>query len=256
MSHSAPGRAGQRLGVTALLCLTAGMLGCPPEPMSEDAGPPMSVDGPGVCENADPSVLIGQMGVTVCSADGCAFGGADCEVDADCFWPMEDNGTMPGWFRPQGGVGTRYTVRVSGIADDDDAFESLRTLMVLSRSGTACVPDDCPGDSCPCDDASNETCLTTPEGSECAQVLADQLNRTFPTECRGDDAVHVEEIPIKFGVGFVLQSLDGAEFTIESHATYGGELYRAGPLNLTLDVGDFIYPASFDPLGGQGGGEG
>lgn len=214
----------------------------------EDAGTE-PVDEPGTCTDGEPAVHIGYMGVSSCTDTGCAFGEEACERDEQCFYPMPTVATMPGWIRPQGGIGTRYTVKVSGVADDDDKFESVRTLMVLDRSGVSCEPASCPGPDCPCDNGTNETCLTTPEGSECAQVLADQLNRTFPTECRGDNAVHVEEIPIKFGVGFQLNSLDGRVFDLETHVTYDGVLYRAGPNEVTLDVGDFIYPASFDPLG-------
>lgn len=233
------------------LCLSAGLASlaaCSSTGTVEDAGPEPS----GTCSEGEPAVVAGVMGVTQCTDEGCAFGGAPCEEDGDCFTPLEDGDILPAWDRPQGGIGTRYNVRLDGVPDDDDRIEFIRTVIVLSRAGTSCDPAGCPGAGCPCDDGADETCLSTAAGDECAVVLVDQLNRTFPTECRGDNHVHVEEIPIRFGIGFSLAEVDGAPVELILTAGFDQQTYEAPIRHVTLQVGDFIYPASFDPLGGRG----
>lgn len=214
-------------------------------PSSGDGGP----EPPrGHCEAGEPEVVIGNMGVTACNDGRCAFGGASCESDGDCFSPLESGDTLPAWVRPQGGIGTRFNVRVDGIVDDDEQIETLRVLVVLRRTEVSCDVAACLGSSCACDRDAGERCLDEGGAARCAEVLVDKTYRNFPTECRGDDAVHVEEIPIQFEIGWDLPEVDGRTAEVEVHFGVGGEVYPSARVEARLEVGDFINPASFDPL--------
>lgn len=226
----------------ALLPLVGALLSCTGTEPSEDAGPE------GICEAGEPEVIIGTMGVTNCVSGKCEFGGASCETDGDCFAPLEDGGTLPAWVRPQGGIGTRFNLRVDGVVDDDEHIESMRIMIVLERTGVSCDVAACAGTQCPCDLDAGESCLEEGGVAQCAAVLVDQTYFTFPTECRGDDAVHVEEIPIQFRIGWELGQVDGRLADVEVHVSVDGEVVASPRVQARLEVGDFIYPASFDPL--------
>lgn len=237
------------LGLPALVLLAS--VGCTGMPGEPDAGPEPDTD-PGTCEAGDPVVVTaGQMGVTRCEESGCAFGGASCSVDGDCFVAVPDAYSMPAWVRPQGGIGTRYNVRIDGVATGA-TFETLRTLLIKERTGVTCTLADCPGAGCPCDDTANETCVELPEGTQCAAVLVDQTNRVFPAECRADGAIHVEEVPVQFLIGWQLEQVDNQVFDLEVHMEIDGQLHQSEPRAVEMTVGDFIYPVSFDPCAGDG----
>lgn len=228
-----------------LVCLPSAcaLFACVP-PATGDAGPVPR----GNCEAGDPDVVIGNMGVTLCEDGKCNFGGASCETDGDCFSPLENGETLPAWVRPQGGIGTRFNLRVDGVPDDDELIESMRILIVLGRTEVACDVAACTGGTCACDLDAGEACLEEDGSARCASVLVDQTYRNFPTECRGDDAVHVEEIPIQFRIGWALEQVDGRTAEVEVHFTAGGEVYESPRYEARMEVGEFITPASFDPL--------
>lgn len=232
-------RAPLRFAVLSIACALAACTGA----AGEDAGPPR-----GNCESGEPAVVLGSMGVTYCERGKCAFGGASCEVDGDCFAPLESGATLPAWIRPQGGIGTRFNVRIDGVPDDDEQIESVRTLIVLGRTEVPCDVASCAGTICPCDRDAGEACLEEDGSATCATVLVDRTYKNFPTECRRDDAVHVEEIPIEFGIGWDLPQVDGRTADVEVHVTVDGEVHKSPRVEARLEVGEFINPASFDPL--------
>ncbi len=232
-----------RTRLCALLLMSAS-LACTPLPTT-DAGPPAPR---GNCEAGDAEVIVGNTGITACDDGKCTFGGASCSSDGDCFSALTEGASLPAWVRPQGGIGTRLNVRVDGVADDDELIETMRILIVLERTGVPCDVAACAGTDCPCDLDAGEACLEEGGGSQCAAVLVDQTYQNFPTECRADDAVHIEEIPIQFRIGWSLEQVDGRDADVEVHLGVGGVVTESPTIKARLDVGDYVYPASFDPL--------
>lgn len=205
--------------LAALFTLSLGFGGatCTPPPPA-DAGP----DEP-VCtgEEAEPATLPGETGTG---------------------WePFEGGETLATWPRPQGGIGTRINVRGEGYSDDT-TFRSLTTQVFGEPDGTCQLDQDCPDERMICDDSGS-----------CRQFIANQVNRTFPVECREDGALLVPELPVRFRNNFELEELDGRDVELRVALSKcpedtplcdeEDEEETSSSVDVTLEVGEFVIPS-------------
>lgn len=228
-------------------CCSFTASGCAPTP-----------EPPPLCNGiADKCVVPGLSSAGICDEEGQCVGTNDsCNTDRDCFAVIAAGTELPTWDRPQGGLGTRLNLRVEGFPSTTQ-FSSLQTIILGSRqeNSGAVGPDDSsvPCDlmqcgttpeECPCDATAGFTCIALPnEGSICAEVICNQVNRRFPLELETFDALVVPELPVRFQNDFGLEDLDNREVMLHmSVTTHAGEEVAASVLT-KLSVGDFIKPS-------------
>jgi hypothetical protein len=200
--------------LTALFALTLIGAACTPPPPG-DAGP-LVCTGDGL----DPAVAPGLTG-----------------LGWDPF--PNDGGELKTWTRPQGGIGTRINVQISGY-DEDARFPGLITEVIGTTAGASCTGDD--SSSC----AEREACVD----DVCRLLIASQANRQFPIECQEDGTLLVPELPIRFRNLFEIAELDGTEaelrITLELPVP-DGEAEAPEPLSssaiVDLSVGEFVRPS-------------
>lgn len=152
------------------------------------------------------------------------------------FVAIKEGDELPAWTRPQGGIGTRINVSLTGFAEDA-LFDGL-TVQFL---GTA-------GDGASCAAVDDPACseLETCDDGQCRLLLGNQTNVRFPLECLFDGSIHIAELPVRFRNQFQLDQLDGVEQELRVIADpREGETVSSSVL-VTLNVGDFIQPSWWD----------
>lgn len=190
----------------------------------------MQTDGdpePEVCEGeGELSIAPGETGTT--------------------FVPFQPGDILPTWDRPQGGIGTRINVKLKGLAPGDPV-DLIQTIIVRPLDGPpGGVGEN--GGECAVDLEGNKVCNDEELScilDSCREVITDQVNRQFPTECQNGSLI-VTEMPIRFRTRVELNEVDGAmgELFMRLDLDDSDDEYiLSDTVEIEMDVGDFIQPS-------------
>ncbi len=162
------------------------------------------------------------------------------------FIPFKEGDVLPTWDRPQGGIGTRINVKIDGLGEGE-AVDLIQTIIVRPLDGPPGGVGENGGD-CAVDLEGNKVCNNEELScilDTCREVITDQVNRQFPTECQ-DGSLVVTEMPIRFRTRVELNEVDGAPGELFMRLDIDDdddEYILSDPVEIEMDVGDFIQPS-------------
>ena len=162
---------------------------------------------------------------------------------------MENGDNIASWPRPQGGIGTRINVRIDGFATETN-FSSLTVFMTKTLDSTSDTPGE-EGGPCIDTEEEDEQCTSGEDEPElsciddiCQLLVAEQVNRQFPVECQADGSLLVPELPVRYRSQLSLDDVDNIEGDLSIFlTTYDEQEVRSDPVNVVLEVGDFVEPS-------------
>lgn len=201
----------------------------------------------------------GHTAAAICDAGTCAGTTDACTTDTDCYRLVQPGDAIPAWNRPQGGLGTRLNLRIEGVEAPyvrwmqtliTDRYQLIDETDASSR--VSCSPASCEeGLGCECDEAAGFSCVSFPSGANlCAELICDQVNRTFPLDEHPHGALVTPELPVRFQNALGLEELDGREVSLTMGVLVGPTeasaefIYSTVPV--VLQVGEFVTPSWWD----------
>jgi hypothetical protein len=154
------------------------------------------------------------------------------------FSSVSDGADLPVWDRPQGGVGTRINLLITGFGDEQ-RYDGL-TSEVFGAPGASCTGEDDP--AC----IEDEVC----DDGSCRLYIANQTNRQFPIDCLEDGTLHISELPLRFRNNFTSDELDNAEVELRVTLTTNDDdpAVVSDSVDIFLRDGDFIQPSWWEDI--------
>lgn len=162
-------------------------------------------------------------------------GGGERGIDAGhtglSFVPIVDGDELPAWARPQGGIGTRINVRLTGFDESVRRSGRLTTRFLgPSLDATCAAREDCdPLQEC--------------DDGVCRPLLAEEHRVNLPLECQEDGTLLVAEMPVRFGNQTPLSTLDGSAQELHLTLALADEEPVTTSVGVVMRVGAFVPPS-------------